>query len=384
MPTSGSAPDAQATRIEPLAGLRVTDLTHALAGSFCTHQLQLLGADVIKVEPPGGDDFRERPATFAAINPGKRSVVLDLKTEHGQRALRRLVGRADVLVENYRPGVTEKLGIDWHSLESVNPNLIYCSVTGYGQTGPLRNYPAIEWAVQAMSGMTASYIDADVDGAYLGLGVLDPFSGYVAFSAILAALLQRERTHRGQYIDVSMLDAAMLLMAPRIASQQLGEREPGSSGRRPTMVRFRAKDRRLFVAALHRKWFVKLAEILGAPELADDPRFASHRSQAAHADELIAAIEARLATRRAEEWELLFVQAGLPASVVRTLEELLAHPHVQARGTLQPIDFPDAGRRLNLVGAGFTFAHDQPGLHGHVPSLGEHTEEVLAELDSWS
>jgi crotonobetainyl-CoA:carnitine CoA-transferase CaiB-like acyl-CoA transferase len=359
----------------------VADLTHALAGSFCTHQLQLLGADVIKVEPPGtGDDFRERPATFAAINAGKRSIVLDLKTPPGQKALRQLVGRADVLVENYRPGVTEKLGIDWHSLERVNPNLVYCSVTGYGQSGPLRNYPAIEWAVQAMSGMSASYIDDAADGAYLGLSVLDPFSGYVAFSAILAALMQRERTRRGQYIDVSMLDAALLLMSPRIVSQQLDEPEPGSSGRRPTMVRFRARDRRLFVAALHRKWFVKLAEIIGAPELADDPRFASHRSQAQHADELISAIEARLATHPAAEWERAFVEAGLPASVVRKLEELLAHPHVQARGSLQPVDFPDLDRRLNIVGAGFTFAHDQPRFHGHVPRLGEHTDEILAEL----
>jgi CoA:oxalate CoA-transferase len=371
---SGSAPEA-------LAGVRVADLTHALAGSFCTHQLQLLGADVIKVEPPGtGDDFRERPAVFAAINAGKRSVVLDLKSEEGMAALRRLVQTVDVFVENYRPGVTEKLGIEWQSLERVNPKLIYCSVTGYGQSGPLRNYPAIEWAVQAMSGMSASYIDDGVDGAYLGLSVLDPFSGYVAFSAILAALLQRERTGRGQYIDASMLDAALLLMAPRIASHQLGDREPGSSGRRPTMVRFRAKDRRLFIAALQRKWFVKLAEIIGAPELASDARFVSQRSQAEHADELISAIEAKLALRPAAEWESLFVEAGLPASVVRTLEELLAHPHLQARNSLQPVDFPDLDRKLNIVGAGFKFAHGQPRLHGHVPRLGEHTDEILAEL----
>jgi crotonobetainyl-CoA:carnitine CoA-transferase CaiB-like acyl-CoA transferase len=228
--------------------------------------------------------------------------------------------------------------------------------------------------------MSASYIDEDVDGAYLGLSVLDPFSGYVAFSAILAALLQRERTQRGQYIDASMLDAAMLLMAPRIVSQQVGERLPGSSGRRPTMVRFKAKDRRLFIAALQRKWFVKLAEILGAPELAEDPRFASQRSQADHADELISAIEAKLAARPAAAWEPILVQAGLPVSIVRTLEELLAHPHVQARGNLEEVDVPDLERNLNVVGAGFKFAHGQPRVHGHVPRLGEHTDEVLAEL----
>ncbi len=368
------------TTIEPLAKVRVVDLTHALSGSFCTYHLALLGADVVKVEPPGtGDDFRERPGTFVAINAGKRSIVLDLKTERGVEALRRLVARADVLVENYRPGVTEKLGIAWESLRPINPKLIYCSVTGFGQTGPLRDYPAIEWAVQAMSGMSASYISDQTDGAYLGLSVLDPFSGYVAFSAILAALLQRTQTQQGQRIDVSMLDAAMLLMGPRITSHYLGERQPGSAGRRPTMVRFRAQDRRLFVAALHRKWFERLCQIIGAPELADDPRFATQRSQGDHADELIEAIEARLATRPAAEWEQEFTRAGLPASVVRSLEEMLAHPQLAERGILREVAVPEMGRDVPVVGAGFRFEHDQPSVHGPVPLLGEHTAEILAE-----
>lgn len=365
----------------PLDGIRVADLTHALSGSFCTQQLHLLGAEVVKVEPPAGDDFRERPAVFAAINSGKRSVVLDLKSSAERQALVRLVERSDILVENFRPGVTQNLGIDWASLREINAQLIYCSITGYGQTGPLSEYPAIEWAVQAMSGMAASYIADDIDGAYLGVGVLDPFSGYVAFSAILAALLQRQHTGVGQHIDVSMLDAAMLLMAPQVAALSVGNiGAPRSRSRRPTMVRFRAQDRRLFIAALHRKWFVRLCEIIGAPELADDPRFASQRSQADHADELIAAIEAKLALRPAAEWEAEFVRAGLPASVVRSLSELLAHPHVRARGTLQSVSAADLGQTVDVVGAGFRFEHDQPRFRGSVPRLGEHTDEVLAEL----
>jgi crotonobetainyl-CoA:carnitine CoA-transferase CaiB-like acyl-CoA transferase len=173
---------------------------------------------VIEVEPPGsGDDFRARPAVFAAMNAGKRSVVLDLKSPSGLEALHTLVTHTDVLVENYRPGVTANLRIDWPTLRKVNSRLIYCSISGYGQAGPLRDYPAIEWAVQAMSGMAASYIADDADGAYLGVGVLDLFSGYVAFSAILAALLQRQHTGTGQHVDASMLDAALLLMAPQVA-----------------------------------------------------------------------------------------------------------------------------------------------------------------------
>jgi crotonobetainyl-CoA:carnitine CoA-transferase CaiB-like acyl-CoA transferase len=365
----------------PLDGITVADLTHALSGSFCTQQLHLLGADVVKVEPPVGDDFRERPSTFAAINAGKRSVVLDLKSESGRDALLRLVQRSDVLVENFRPGVTRGLRIDWPSLASVNPRLVYCSISGYGQSGPLRDYPAIEWAVQAMSGMSASYVDDDVDGAYLGVGVLDPFSGYVAFSAILAALLQRQQTDTGQYIDVSMLDAAMLLMAPRVTALSRGENGSAEGrARRPTMVRYRASDRRLFVAALHRKWFERLVQIIGAPQLAEDPRFATQRSQAEHADALIEAIESRLATRPAAEWEAEFVRAGLPASVVRSLGELLAHPHLQARGTLETVEAADLAGRVEVVGAGFRYEHDQPAFRGGVPRLGEHTAEVLAEL----
>jgi crotonobetainyl-CoA:carnitine CoA-transferase CaiB-like acyl-CoA transferase len=367
---------------QALDGVRVVDLSHALAGPFCTQQLQLLGADVVKVEPPGtGDDFRERPSVFAALNAGKRSIVLDLKgSTDDADALHRLVERADVLVENYRPGVAHTLGVDWETLAPLNPRLIYCSISGYGQTGPLRDYPAIEWAVQAMSGLSDGYIADDADGAYLGVGMLDLFSGYVAFAGILAALLQRQQTGIGQRVDAAMLDAAMLLMAPRVAGHFLGERQGASMGRRPTMVRYRAQDRRLFVAALHRKWFERLCHLIGAPELLDDPRFGDQRAQAQHADELIAAIEARLASRPAAEWEAKFVQAGMPASVVRTLDEMLAHPHLAERGSLAEVDVPELNRTATVVGSGFRFDHDQPRFQGPVPRLGEHTDQVLAEL----
>src|SRR4051794_25787962 len=181
--------------MKPLAGIKVVDLSHALAGPFCTHHLQLLGADVLKVEAPGhGDDFRARPSVFPAINAGKRSITVNLKSADGAEILRRLLADADVLIENYRPGVAAKLGITWEKLQALNPRLIFCSISGYGQTGPLRDVPAIEWAVQAMSGMTASYVSEDADRRDLGVGILDAFSGYVTFSAILAALLQRQQT----------------------------------------------------------------------------------------------------------------------------------------------------------------------------------------------
>jgi crotonobetainyl-CoA:carnitine CoA-transferase CaiB-like acyl-CoA transferase len=364
---------------KPLAGIKAIDLTHALVGPVCTHHLQLLGADVVKVEPPGsGDDLRARPGIFPAINAGKRSMTVNLKSPDGFEILRRLLVGADVLVENYRPGVAAKLGIEWDSLHTLNPRLIFCSISGYGQEGPLRDVPAIEWAVQAMSGMTASYVPEDSDRLQLGLGVLDPFSGYVAFSAILAALLQRQQTGVGQRIDVAMLDAALTLMSGSVSSHFVGAE--GREARRPTMARFPAQDGTLFIAALHQPWFERLCRILDAPELLEDPRFADHTTRQRHGDALTAELEARVATRSAAELERELVMAGLPASVVRTLPEVLAHPHVRGRGILAEIPAADEGEPLTLVGPAFRFGNSCLGFQGPVPALGQHTDELLTGL----
>ena len=364
---------------KPLAGITVVDLTHALAGPFCTHHLHLLGADVVKVEPPGhGDDFRARPGVFPAFNAGKRSMTVNLKSPDGFEIVRRMLANADVLVENYRPGVAAKLGFVWDRLHALNPRLIYCSISGYGQSGPLRDVPAIEWAVQAMSGMTASYVSDGADRRDLGLGVLDPFSGYVAFSAILAALLRRQQTGEGERLDVAMLDAALTLMSGSVAGHMIGT--PGREARRPTMARFPAEDRTVFIAALHQPWFERLCRILDAPELAADPRFATHDARQRNADALTAELEARTATRPAAELERTLVEAGLPASIVRTLPEILAHPQVRERGILEDVPAADGGEPLTLVGSAFRFGGDGPGFQGPVPALGQHTDEVLAGL----
>jgi len=364
---------------KPLAGIKVVDLTHALAGPFCTHHLQLLGADVLKVEALGvGDDFRDRPGVFPALNAGKRSITLNLKTQDGFEVLRRLLAEADVLIENYRPGVAKKLGLDWGSLHDSYPRLIYCSISGYGQEGPLRDVPAIEWAVQAMSGMTASYVSPEADHRQLGVGVLDSFSGYVAFSAIMAALLKRHHTGEGERLDVAMLDAALTLMSGAVSSHFVGSEERLSM--RPTMARFPAQDRTLFIAALHPKWFESLCRIIAAPELITDPRFADHAARQRNADALTAELEARTATRPAADLERDLVKAGLPASIVRTLPEILAHPHVQQRGVLQQVPSADGGEPLTLVGSAFQFSDGELGFQGGVPALGQHTEQTLAEL----
>jgi len=343
--------------VTPLRGVAVVDLTHALAGPFCTWHLARLGAEVIKVERPGvGDDFRSRPATFLAINAGKRSLTLDLGRENGREVLRRLVERADVLVENFRPGVTERLGIGWEAMREVNPRLLYCSISGFGQEGPLRDLPAIEWSVQAVSGLTAAYVPPDTDPLHLGLSVLDPFTGYMAFAVVLAGLLERERSGRGGHLDVSMLDAAFTLLRPQLVETTLRGGGGPRLGRRATMARFETTDGVLFVGALHDRWFEALCCELGAEELARDPRFATAASRAQHPDQLYAELAVRLRGRSGRELEQRLTELGLPAGLVRTVEEVLRHPHVRARGLV-----PEPAQL-------------------RAPELGEHTDAVLRQL----
>lgn len=360
-----------------LDGIRVIDLSHALAGPYCTHQLALLGADVIKIEPPAGDDFRPRTfGRFAAVNAGKRSVVLDLKTDHGRQALARLVETADVVVENFRPGAAEKLGLDWARLHGDQPGLISCSISGFGQSGPMRDMPAIEWSVQAVSGVADSYLGEGTDALDLGIGILDPFTGHVAFAGILAALFERSRTGQGKRIDVAMQDAALALQAANTTAALLGG--PPSLGRRATMARYQARDRRIFIASLNPKWLPRLCRIIGAPDLLDDPRFATEAERDRNAPAFVAAVEARLASRDAAEWEALLNAEGIPAGATRTLADAAACDQVRHRGLIHQVDSP-AGP-VPVVGQAFVFEGEPRPRPGAVPALGEHTSAVLGDI----
>lgn len=360
-----------------LEGVRVIDLTHALAGPFCTHHLSLLGADIVKVEPPAGDDFRPRPhGRFAAVNAGKRSVVLDLKSSFGREALARMIAGADIVVENFKPGAAAKLGLDWPVLHERHPRLISCSISGYGQEGPMQAMPAIEWSVQAVSGIAASYLDEEGDALDLGIGMLDPFTGYVAFSGLLAALIARGRTGRGQRLDVAMLDSALVLASGNVTAALLGG--PPAHGRRATMGRYKARDRRIFVAALTPKWLERFCAVIGRPDLLSDPRFATPAARDLHADAFVAAVEAQLAARDAVDWEALLVEAGIPAGANRSMPEIAASPQMAGRGLIAPVE-TEAGP-APVVGSGFLVAGMARTARGPVPRLGQHTAEVLAEL----
>jgi CoA:oxalate CoA-transferase len=371
---------------KPLHGVRVIDFTHALAGPFCTHHLTLMGADVIKVEPPGGEDFRERPGAFYAANASKRSITINLRAEGARSVMERLVAGADVVVENFRPGVASRLGLEWLRLKQLNPRLIFCSISGFGQDGELKHMPAIESSVQAASGLLAAQVADSDHPRKTPMLLLDPLTGYVAYAAILAALLQRDKTGIGQRVDVAMADVALMISSIAVANAQLEFAAPthlseraGMIGR-PTVGRFQAQDRSLFISAVQSAWWERVCDLIDRPELKSDSRFATSEARFDNADALMVEWSAALAARPAAEWERVLADAGVPAAMVRTLQEFASHPHVVQRGTLSEVSVGETGERIRLVGAGVKFEHGGPGFSSEVPALGAHTDEVLREF----
>jgi crotonobetainyl-CoA:carnitine CoA-transferase CaiB-like acyl-CoA transferase len=378
--------------MKSLEGIHVLDLTHALAGPFCTYHLQLLGADVVKVERPGtGDDFRDFARlpgwdvspSFIAVNAGKRSITVDLKQPAGQDIIRSLAARADVVVENLRPGAARSLGLAWEDLSPINPRLVYCSISGFGQTGEMSGWPAYDHTIQAMTGMAWTGAEDDVPSQGRGFSV-DCFTGYVAFAQILGALLRRERSGEGQHLDVAMLDASLVLLAvgsvrQLITGDSVSATQPIVHDR-PTVAPYRTCDGWIWLSGNFQNHFVALCQVLNAPELVSDPRFGDPRARSAHSAELKSELARRIAPRSARELERQLMEAGCPASVVRTTAQVLKMPVLAERGMLQPTGVPGREHPVTLVNAGVVTDADGPCVQGPVPAVGAHTDAVLAEL----
>lgn len=372
---------------QPLSGTKVLDLTHALAGPFCTRLLHLAGAEIIKIEVPDvGDDFRAR-SNFFVMNSGKRSMTIDLRRPEGKEIVYRLAAQAAIVVENFRPGVARKLGIDWEVLRQKNPKLVYCSITGFGSRGPLSDRAAIEWVIQAMAGVTDKYTSPDADPRRGGMAFVDAFSGHVAFSAILAALLERDRSGRGHRVDVSMLEAVLSLQSPMMS----GDLSPGTAGAtqdgvtpssgqlRSTMARYSAQDRPIFIAMLLQKWFEAVARIIGRPELISDPRFSDNTKRMEAGLDFVSEINEGLQSRSAMEWEEMLAAAGVPAAAVRSAGEILSHPQITESNLLRTT-VGDGGSPRLVLGLPFVIDEREEGPDEGVPGLGVDTDDILAEL----
>lgn len=382
--------------IKPLQGVRVLDLTNVLAGPFCCHQLAHMGADVIKVEARLGGDLarqlgadvelnrRNMGVSFLAQNPGKRSITLDLKKESAKAVFRRLVRTADVVVENFRPGVMDRLGLGYAELLKENPGLVYCAISGFGQTGPLRDFPAYDQIIQGMSGVMSITGDQESAPLRVGYPIADTIGGITAAFAVASALASPKR-NEGVFIDVSMLEATMATMGWAVSNHLVAGRAPQPMGNDNVTASpsgtFRTGDGLLNIAANKQEQFEKVCDVLGRPEWKQDPRFAERHARLGNRAELKRLMETELAARSADAWWQLLNAAGVPAGPVYSVPQALDHPQISTRGMVATFkDAPGVGRDIRLVRTGFKLNGEAPSVDAPPPRLGEHTDAILAEL----
>ncbi|ONF44830.1 CoA transferase [Marinobacter lutaoensis] len=379
----------------PLSGYRVLDLTNVLAGPFCCHQLAHLGADVIKVENPQGGDLARQlgadpelnaslmGASFLAQNAGKKSVTLNLKDADDRRRFLALVRDADVLVENFRPGVMARLSLDFEVLRDVNPRLVYCAISGFGQDGPLASYPAYDQIIQGMAGVMSVTGDADTAPYRVGYPLADTVGGLTAAMAISAALANPQRP--ATFIDVSMLESVLATLGWAVSNLLVAGKAPAPIGNNNVTASpsgtFRTGDGLINIAANKQEQFEALCRVLGCPEWLDDPRFADRQARLEHRQALTERIEARLAIRDTEFWWRALVAQGVPAGPVYTIEQILAHPQVADRGLIETFDDGGIGRPLKVISGGYRFNGRPPRVASPPPTLGQDNATVLANLD---
>ena len=381
-----------------LEGIRIADFSHVMAGPYATHLLRLLGAEVIKIEAPGrGDAMRYYGAdrrydgmapAFIAVNAGKKSIVLDLKNPDDLAQARALVGRCDVLVENFRPGVMQRLGLDYAAVKALNPSVVYCSVSGYGQSGPRRDWPAIDNIVQATSGMMSLGGDPDGPPMRVGFPVVDTLTGQTAAFAIMSALLRRERSGEGDFIDVAMFDATIAFMAsavvPFLVTGQALARtgNTGYSGQ-PTSALFKAKDgHSISLGVVQQHQFELLARLLEQPHWLTDPLFRDPDTRRQNAVAVQGALSEVLATRDAAEWEQLLSAAGIPCGMVRDISQAMSLPALDERALRIALKVPGLPGREDVAVLGPGFVSSQAGRTelAAPPTLGQHSEEIRAWL----
>ncbi len=375
----------------PLAGFRVLDLTRFLAGPYCTMVLAELGADVVKVErfPEGDDSRRLAPKVngesypAAMPNRSKRSVALDLKSDAGREVFLHLAREADLVVENFRPGVVRRLGIDFEAVRAVRPDILYCSISGFGQTGPYRDRPGFDIMAQGVSGFMRMTGQPDGRPTKVGIAINDIAAGVTGVWSILAAQMVRQRTGEGQHIDISLVDAGLAWTVWESGAYFGAGEVPGPTGtrhRRSTPYQaYRTADGYVTIGANNQRlWERLVTDALGRPEWLEDPRFATLADRIEHIDELERDIEAITSTRTTEDWILVLDRAGVPGGPVLTYDEALADPHVQARGMVVELDHPIIGP-MRTLGPPARFSAMEVAARGPAPWLGQHTTEVLRE-----
>jgi formyl-CoA transferase len=384
--------------MQPLNGIRVLDLSRVLAGPYCTMVLGDLGADVIKVEAPEGDETRGWGPPFAGgesayylcINRNKRSVVVNFKTHEGRTVIQELIKQSDVLVENFRPDTLARFALDYVSISALNPKLIYCSITGFGQTGPLRDKPGYDFMIQAMGGLMSITGEPDGEPMKVGVAVADLFAGQNAVIAILAALQARTQMGKGQHLDISLFDSQLGMLANVASNYLISGNLPKRYGNAHANIvpyqSFQASDTWFVLAVGNDKQFEKLSGAIGSTgmlrnnlELASDARFRLNSERVKNRQELIELLKPIFLEKTANEWLTTLEAAGIPCGPINTLDQVFAQPQVEARQMLIHMQHPEIGD-LKLVGSPLKFSETPVDYRLPPPRLGEHTEEILKEL----
>jgi formyl-CoA transferase len=378
-----------------LGGLRVLDFTQMMTGPFATMMLGDFGADVIKVEAPDGDPFRKSGETtlggdgvfFLSVNRNKRGIVVDLKTEEGRAQIARLARTADVVVENFRPGLAETLGLGYDALREQNPGLIYCSLTGFGRDGPYRDRPALDPTIQAMSGLMEMTGTAESGPLRTGFPFSDLVTSLLAVIGVLTALHARAKTGEGQRIDLSMLDASIFSLVPRDIYFDVTRQSPPRMGNEhwdlvPNNTYATADGREIMVISINNKFFEILVRALGEPQLASDERFATKAARLDNRKALDDALARAFRKKTLAQWEPELLKAGAIYGPVRSWEEVFADPGVKA-GLLRQIEHPSAGR-LNVIANPIHFSSTPWSIRRPPPVKGEHTAQVLSGESVWS
>ena len=374
-----------------LEGLRILDLSRVMSGPFCTAMLADLGAEVIKIEMPGnGDDSRffgpfvdDESAYFMLLNRGKKSLTLDLKSDEGKKILMAIVAECDVVVENFRPGVAQRLGLDYETLKSENPALIYASISGFGQGGPFADRPAYDLIVQAMSGLMHITGQRDGPPTAVGESVVDVCTGMFAAWGIMSALFARERTGKGRYLDVAMLDSMYSMMLTVAAMQLYTDKPPGRVGSRhpvtyPVDV-FETIDGHIVMVVTTDRTFGKLCGVIGRPEVADDPKYRTNADRNTNEAELKAAIEEWTSGQSSDAAVSALGEAGIPAGPVLSVDDVTESDHIAHREMVTHVDHPSLGK-VPLVHQPVQFSDADREFQRPPPLLGEHTRELLASL----
>ena len=389
--------------MQPLENIRVLDLSRAMAGPFCTMMLGDLGAEVIKVELPGsgeesrswgppfvGEPYGPYPgesAYYISVNRNKQGITVNLKSADGQDIIRRLAAVSDVVVENFRTGTLEKMGLGYEDLHALNPRLVYCSISGYGRTGPLADKPGYDAILQAEGGIMS--ISGPVEGppSRVGISIIDISTGMFSSTAILAALRARDITGEGQLVDMSLLDSNAALLANIASNFLVGGKAPRRFGNaHPNLIpyeAFRARDRWFVLGVANDRQWGSMCQVIGHPELKDDPRFVTNSDRLANREALTKIISDAFITRDVDEWLIELGKVGIPCGPINTIPEVFDSPQAQARNLAMDIDHSTAGS-IKVPGFPYKLSRTPAKVHLPPPTLGEHTEKVLNELLGFS